>query len=58
MYFVGRSLQMAGLIILPISILLELQAQVDLKQSLAVSAFGVLLFVIGYFLQGFGQRPS
>lgn len=58
MYFVGRSLQMAGLIILPFAILLELQAQVDLKQSLAVSAFGVLLFGLGYLLQGFGQRPS
>lgn len=51
MYRMARGLQRLGLIVLPFSILLELEGTLRLGQSLAFSAFGVCLFLMGYFLQ-------
>lgn len=52
MYNLGRSLQFVGLFVLPLAILMELQAILTLGQSLLMSAFGGLLFLLGYYLQG------
>lgn len=52
MYPIARGLQVAGLIILPVAILAQLQDQLTLWQSLAMAAFGTSLFYLGYVLQG------
>lgn len=54
MYALARALQLAGLVILPVSIFAQLQEQLTLWQSLTLSAFGVLAFSLGYMLQGLG----
>lgn len=52
----GRFLQLAGLILLPLGILLELEHAVTLWQCLTIAAFGAALFALGYLLQGFQAR--
>jgi Flp pilus assembly protein protease CpaA len=54
MYPIARGLQIAGLIILPVAILAQLQNQLTLWQCLTMAAFGTALFYIGYLLQGLG----
>lgn len=56
MYQFGRLLQLAGLVILPMAILLELESQLTLWKSLAMSAFGILLFSIGYIASAYGTK--
>ena len=50
-YRVGRFLQLAGLFILPFSIVSQLEDKVGLGQSMLISAGGALLFYTGYVLQ-------
>ena len=55
MYTLGRQLQLLGLIVLPISILIEISGSIEgwkLWNSLTLAIFGVLAFSIGYLLQG------
>ena len=52
MYQLGRTLQFAGLVILPLAVLMQIEGQLTLGKSLALSAFGVVLFSFGYVLQG------
>jgi len=56
LYRLGRLLQLAGLIILPVAIAGELNQKLDLRQSLALSAVGVLIFFGGWILQQ-GRKP-
>lgn len=50
-YRIGRVLQFAGLVILPVAILSELEGQVGLGRSLLIAAGGVVIFYTGYALQ-------
>jgi hypothetical protein len=54
-YFLGRFLQLVGLLILPFSVVSELVEKVGLGQSMLISAGGALLFYVGYVLQHKGQ---
>jgi hypothetical protein len=51
LYSLGRSLQFAGLIILPFGIVSELHEVVSLGQSLLIAAAGVALFYVGFLIQ-------
>jgi hypothetical protein len=58
LYSLARLLQLAGLIILPIAIAGNMaDERLSLKQSLLLSAAGILLFLIGWLLQQ-GTRPG
>jgi hypothetical protein len=54
----GRFLQLLGLIILPLAIAgnLAREDQIDLKTSLAMSAAGIGVFVLGWLIQQ-SSRP-
>lgn len=53
-YRIARFLQLAGLIILPIAIAGEIvPLRLTLRESLSLSALGVVLFIIGWALQQF-----
>jgi hypothetical protein len=56
LYRLGRLLQLAGLVILPVAITGDLAQKLDLKQSLALSAVGVAVFSGGWILQQ-GRKP-
>jgi hypothetical protein len=58
LYRLGRLLQLAGLIMLPVAISGNVAnpEQVDLRTSLALSAAGVLIFLIGWLLQQAGRK--
>ena len=59
LYKVGRVLQLAGMIILPLAIAGNLSPQntLNLKESLMLSGTGVVVFTVGWFLQQAG-RPE
>jgi hypothetical protein len=48
----GRFLQMVGLCILPFGIVSNLVDKVGLGQSLMIACGGMLVFYVGYVLQG------
>jgi hypothetical protein len=50
-YTIGRLLQFAGLVILPIAIVSELDGQVGLGRSLLMAAGGALVFYAGWLIQ-------
>lgn len=54
MYTVGRLLQFAGLVVLPLAIAMELQNAVTLRSSLMLSGLGVIVFALGHLIQGRG----
>jgi hypothetical protein len=53
LYKLGRLLQLLGLLILPVAIAGNVAdpGRMDLRQSLGLSAVGVLVFVVGWLLQ-------
>ena len=51
-------MQLAGLILLPIAISGNVAERIDLRESLSLSAVGILLFIAGWLLQQFGPPPS
>ena len=57
LYRLGRLLQFAGLVILPIAIAGDMAGRVEFKQSLALSFVGVVVFFTGWLLQQ-GARPQ
>lgn len=57
-YNLGRVLQFAGLIILPVAITGNVAEKLDLKDSLLMSAVGVGVFLLGWLLQQIGRPPS
>jgi len=50
-YRLGRALQLAGLIILPVAIAGNVAEKLTLWQSLSISAVGMLCFYAGWQLQ-------
>lgn len=50
-YALGRSLQLLGLIILPLGIAAEVFEQVSLGESLLIAAIGMLIFYVGTRVQ-------
>jgi hypothetical protein len=58
LYGLARLLQLAGLIILPVAIAGNLaDERLSLKQSLLLSAAGIVVFFVGWLLQQ-GARPG
>ena len=55
-YKLARLLQFAGLVILPVAIAGNASGKVELKDSLALSLAGVVVFFTGWLLQQ-GARP-
>lgn len=52
----GRTLQFLGLLILPIGIAGNLAGSLTLWQSLILSSSGMLVFYLGWLLQGAGKK--
>jgi hypothetical protein len=57
LYKLGRLLQVVGLILLPVAIAGNVapDTPLDLKQSLTLSAVGMLVFGLGWLLQQAGR---
>jgi hypothetical protein len=55
LYRLGRFMQFAGLVILPIAISGNVAERLDLRESLSLSAVGILVFIAGWLLQQFGS---
>ncbi|HWG47402.1 MAG TPA: hypothetical protein VN688_31855 [Gemmataceae bacterium] len=53
LYKLGRFLQIVGMILLPLAIAGNLSPErpLDLRESLTLSAIGIVVFGVGYFLQ-------
>jgi hypothetical protein len=58
LYKLGRLLQIVGLILLPLAIAGNLSPErpMDLRQSLTLSAIGIIVFGTGYFMQQAGRK--
>jgi hypothetical protein len=56
-YKLGRLLQFAGLVILPVAIAGDVAGQVEFKHSLVMSFVGIVVFFTGWVLQQ-GARPK
>jgi hypothetical protein len=50
-YLLARLLQLAGLIILPAAVMANVMNELSLKDSLSLSAVGILVFFLGWLLQ-------
>jgi hypothetical protein len=57
MYSLARLLQMAGLTILPLAILAQLNESITAGQMLGFLVVGALVFTIGYLLQRYTGSP-
>jgi uncharacterized membrane protein AbrB (regulator of aidB expression) len=59
LYKLGRLMQLAGMILLPLAIAGNLSPEntLTLKQSLTISGTGVVVFIVGWLLQQAG-RPE
>ena len=57
LYRAGRTLQVVGMILLPVAIAGNLAPEqpLDLRMSLTVSAIGIGVFGLGYLLQQAGK---
>ena len=53
LYRIGRVLQVIGLILLPLAIAGNLSPErpLDLRESLSLSAVGIIIFGVGYLMQ-------
>ena len=58
MYTIARFLQMVGLIILPLTILAQLNNTIDVRQMLGFMVAAILVFMIGYLLQRYSGGGS
>ena len=59
LYKLGRSLQIVGLIVLPLAIAGNLAPEpqgIDLRTSLTLSGVGIVIFAMGYLLQQMGRK--
>ena len=57
LYRIARFLQLGGLIVLPIAISGNDANKLDLRDSLSLSAVGVVAFIVGWSLQQFVKPP-
>lgn len=57
---IGRTLQLVGLVVLPVSMLLELTGGLErrfgVSDMVVMLGFGVACFTIGWYLQGASSR--
>ena len=58
MYALARLLQFAALVILPLSIMAELNDAISSGQMLRFLVVGICLFTIGYLLQAYFGKPK
>jgi hypothetical protein len=59
LYKLGRLLQTIGLTLLPLAIagnLVQKPHGIDLRTSLTMSAIGMIIFGLGYWLQQLGRK--
>jgi hypothetical protein len=58
LYKIGRFLQLVGMILLPVAIAGEVMPdqRLNLRESLTLSAVGVVLFTLGWLIQQAGRR--
>ena len=60
MRFIGRLLQILGLILLPVAMLLELTRVLGqsfgVRHMLVMLLFGGAMFTVGRLIEGYGQR--
>ncbi len=58
LYKLGRFLQVAGMIVLPLGVAGNMARpdEIDLRTSLMISGLGVVVFVVGYLLQQAGKK--
>jgi hypothetical protein len=57
LYKLGRFLQLAGMVILPVAMAGNAAEKLDLKQMLLLSLAGILVFGLGWLLQQAGKPP-
>jgi len=57
LYKLGRFLQFAGLIILPVGMAGNMADKLNLKEMFIVCAAGILVFAVGWLLQQAGKPP-
>ena len=57
LYKVGRFLQFAGLVILPVAMAGNAAEKLDLKEMLFLCLAGILVFSLGWLLQQAGKPP-
>jgi hypothetical protein len=57
LYKLGRFLQFAGLVILPVAMAGNAAEKLDLKEMLLLSLGGILFFGLGWLLQQAGKPP-
>lgn len=57
LYRIARMLQLGGLLLLPIAIAGDVALRLTLRQSLSLSAIGVIAFILGWALQQFVKPP-
>lgn len=61
MYMLGRTLQIAGLTILPLSMILEIAGQLGrrgVSEMVIMMVFGFAAFYLGRYLEGFARRSE
>ncbi|HEV3235974.1 MAG TPA: hypothetical protein VGZ25_03235 [Gemmataceae bacterium] len=56
LYKLGRLLQFAGLVVLPVAMSGELTHQLDVRQMLTLCGAGIIVFFLGWLLQQ-GAKP-
>ncbi|MCS7045966.1 MAG: hypothetical protein NZO58_06390 [Gemmataceae bacterium] len=54
-YRTARAMQLVGMILLPVAIAGEAAGKLTLRESLALSALGVIVFALGWSLQQFSR---
>jgi hypothetical protein len=57
LYKLGRFLQFAGLVILPVAMAGNMAEKLDLKEMLMLATAGILVFAVGWLLQQAGKPP-
>lgn len=57
LYKLGRTLQFAGLLILPAAIAGEVADRLSLKDELVLAGVGIAAFLLGWLLQQAVKRP-
>ena len=57
LYKLGRLLQFAGLVILPVAIAGDMAEKMTLNESLTLSAVGIGVFILGWLIQGGSRAP-
>jgi hypothetical protein len=57
LYKVGRVLQLAGLVLLPVAVSGELAGSLTLKEELILAGVGIAVFLAGWWVQQQAKPP-